>query len=135
MRKMAGFTTAGGMNYNPCTSVVPPMELLEKTPFGFALRMANEVADQVAADESKHYTAIVFLKLLRDCAIILVQDAAAMWVLHPERRSHPIFNLPVFDSKEFAVSPKISEWTLCRPPFLTHLPCHHRISSRKWKKN
>ena len=35
--------------------------------------------------------------------MIILQDAAAMFALHPERRTHTVFRLPIFADPEFLV--------------------------------
>ena len=50
------------------------------------------------------WTAYEFLKLMKLLVVVFLQDAAAMCVLHPERKEHPIFKMPVFRDPEWPVS-------------------------------
>ena len=134
MRRMAGFTSANGMHYNPRTTVKPPPELILQTPFGFAVSM--ELLQANEEDYQKKYTAIAFLRFLNDLAVILLQDAAAMMVRHPERREHPVYSLDCFHSAEFAVghlirmqiwSPSLSNPSLSFPfPIVMNRPTWNR---------
>ena len=102
MRKMAGFNTAMGMYFNPRTTVMPSEELLALTPFSFAFSACDEVEEAVK-DVGGSYTALSFLRFLKELAIVFLQDSAAMMALHPERKVHPVFSLNVFQSNTFEV--------------------------------
>ncbi|CAJ1970472.1 unnamed protein product [Cylindrotheca closterium] len=89
MRAAAGFTTSEGRYYNPRALVVPPEEL-EKKIFPFADRALEKVEAACKSKGSRmggYYlgTARGFLEMLLRLRTIILQDAAAMKVLHPER--------------------------------------------------
>ena len=104
MRAIGGFTVAKGMYYNPRTTVNPPLELVLKTPFKFAYDYCDAIWESVVNDDSPGSTAHTFLRLMKNVVVIFIQDTAAIWVLHEERRAHPIFHLDVFQSQEWKVS-------------------------------
>lgn len=60
--------------------------------------------DAEELDGKPRHTAIAFLKFLDDCRDIIIQDSAAIWILHPERKEHHVFKQPVFQTEEFHVS-------------------------------
>jgi hypothetical protein len=62
------------------------------------------VEAKIQNDNADCWTAYEFLKLMKLLAVVFLQDAAAMWVLHPERKEHPIFKMPVFSDPEWPVS-------------------------------
>jgi Centromere DNA-binding protein complex CBF3 subunit, domain 2 len=49
-------------------------------------------------------TAKCVLSLWKELRVVLLQDAAAMLVLHPDRAEHRFFRHPIFKCYEFAVS-------------------------------
>jgi hypothetical protein len=104
MRKLAGFTTGNNMYYNPRSTVEPPALLIEKTPFFHFSTALEYVEQKIQHDNADCWTAYEFLKLMKLLGVVFLQDAAAMWVLHPERKEHPIFQLPVFLDPEWPVS-------------------------------
>jgi hypothetical protein len=89
MRAAAGFITNEGRYYNPRALVYPP-EALEKEIFPFADGAFEQV---VAAGKSRGSrmggdylgAARGFLEMLLRLRTVILQDAAAMKVLHPER--------------------------------------------------
>ena len=102
MRKLAGYTSDGKMYYNPRTKVVPDDELLRMTPIGRWCYDALDAVMELTTD-GENQTTISTLKFF--CAIntIFLQDAAAMMILHPERKEHPLFDeLAVFAAPQFA---------------------------------
>jgi uncharacterized damage-inducible protein DinB len=104
MRKLAGFTTGNNMNYNPRTTVEPPESLIAKTPFHRFSTALEYVEAKIQNDQADCWTAYEFLKLMKLMGVIFLQDAAAMWVLHPARKEHPMFSMPVFQDPEWLVS-------------------------------
>jgi hypothetical protein len=104
IRKIAGYTTGTGMYYNVRSTVKPSAELLRSTPFGWAFDALEGVEKAMTEDGSVRYTALCFLKFICELAMVFLQDAAAMWVLHPERRSHPMYRIDTFSSQEWRVS-------------------------------
>jgi Centromere DNA-binding protein complex CBF3 subunit, domain 2 len=122
IRSLAGYNSATGMYFNTRTTVKPPMELLRLTPLGFAFDMYNEVL--VADTEGIKRTALECLRFFCDMATVLVQDSAAMQVLHPEREDHPIFNaLPLFSTDLFKASGSLIA-SCC---LLTDYPSHRLL--------
>jgi hypothetical protein len=104
MRKLAGFTTGNNMYYNPRSTVEPPESLIEKTPF-FRFSTPFEFIDaKIKNDNEECWTAYEFLKLMKLLGVVFLQDAAAIWVLHPARKEHPMFSMPVFRDPEWLVS-------------------------------
>lgn len=103
IRSIAGFVMAGGMYFNPRTTVEVSDELIAMTPFAFCLD-ALEAISAVIAQGTKKYTAYCFLRAMKELAAVLVQDAAVLAVLHKDRMEHPIFQLEVFKSEQFTVS-------------------------------
>lgn len=109
IRMAAGFDAAGGMYYNPRTSVeISNRDLLLATPFGpledAFIFVEAEMHDMSLPDSKKPLTAYRFLKFMRFINKVFLQDAAAMMILHPERANHPIFHLECFKMAAFHVS-------------------------------
>lgn len=104
MRAIAGFTVAKGMYYNPRTTVKPPLALVMKTPFQFAFDFCDQVGEAVSSLNGSGSTAHLFLRHMKNMAVIFIQDAATIWIQHPTRRTHPLYNMDVFRSKEWEVS-------------------------------
>ena len=104
MRAMAGYTTANGMYFNPRSAVAAKMELLEQTPFKFAFESHDDLINHVSNNNGQGSTALQYCKLMKNLAVIFLQDAAAMWLKHEDRRDHPLYKLPVFGSIEWQVS-------------------------------
>ena len=74
MRDMAGFTTAGGMYYNPRSVVKPSHQLMMKMPFSFVLPICDELEAQVQGQNGRSYTALCFLRFLKELCTIFLQD-------------------------------------------------------------
>lgn len=55
-------------------------------------------------DGKTRITAVTVLRFWASLRRVILQDAAAMFVLHPERVDHPLFRLPVFRHPLFLVS-------------------------------
>jgi hypothetical protein len=105
IRKLAGFTDANGMYYNPRTIVEVEESLLRLTPVGCWLFEAHEAVNVANRDwGAGKFTAMNFLSFMMTLNRVFIQDAAAMLVLFPERIDHPLFRLEVFRSVEFSVS-------------------------------
>ena len=102
IRTMAGFESAEGMYHNICTAVEPPQEALEMI-FPWLEQKMEEVDTKCEEDGVDRWTAIMFLRLMKRCRRVVLQDAAAIWVLHPERRTHYLFGLSLFQSELFLV--------------------------------
>jgi hypothetical protein len=118
IRKLAGFVQANGMHYNPRTMVEVPEELARLTPIGgWAIDAFTNIEAAVSEQGLPKFTAYNVLKFLVELNRVFLQDAAAIMVNHPERVSHPLFRLEVFQTDEFLVSRDDS--TI----FLLHLSC------------
>ncbi len=64
----------------------------------------ENVRDAVDDDKKERPTAVCTLRLWLAFRSIILQDAAAMFVRHPSRKSHTFFKLPIFQSAAFQVS-------------------------------
>jgi hypothetical protein len=104
IRKLAGFTDANGMYYNPRTIVEVEESLLRLTPVGCWLFDAHEAVARANELGAGKFTAMNFLSFMMTLNRVFIQDAAAMLVLFPEKIDHPLFRLEVFRSVEFSVS-------------------------------
>jgi hypothetical protein len=100
IRGIAGFSEASGMHYNVRTTVESDVSLLQATPFSYFI-VALDDLDRVV---NTSYTALCFLRLMKEMAQIFLQDAAVMMIEHPGRRSHPLYSLPVFEHPLWEVS-------------------------------
>jgi hypothetical protein len=107
IRKLAGFTQAGGMYVNKRTVVEPPMELLLMTPVGKWVYEAKEWIDEANLDGAGKMTASNFLNFMVELNKVFLQDSAAMMIQHPTRVSHPVFHLELFRSVEFKVRTRV----------------------------
>lgn len=109
MRFAAKFYDCDGMYFCPRSQVIPPDQLLNQI-FPFAdEQLARVLADieENGRNKSGVYlgSATGFLEMLMKLKTIILQDAAAIVVLHPERASHAMFtSFPIFRSGEFIVS-------------------------------
>jgi hypothetical protein len=107
MRKPAGFAGTNKFYFNTRTDVIPSDELLVQTPMGSWVYTAFEGVQERA--NGGHQTALHVLRFLCELNKVLVQDAAAMLVLSPDRASHPMFEmLPVFKTEAFEVTSRQS---------------------------
>ena len=95
---MAGYE-ADDWYWNPRGNVKPPEELL-KLVFPF---VDFELERLEAMEEMKHVTALCTLRYFKYLRMVVLQDAAAMLVLHPERRDHGLWSMPVFRTTLFKV--------------------------------
>ena len=102
LRSMAGFNEVDGMHYNSRTVVEPPKGLLEQVfPFVDVSLAAIESSSQ-ANPNRRHTTAHNFLRMLDCLRRVLLQDAAAMMVMYPERRSSMFFRRnKLFNTDQF----------------------------------
>ena len=82
-----------------------PVSLLRATPMGSWCYDAFEELKESSAGEGGGSHTTAYQVLLFFCAInlICIQDAAAMVVLHPDRRAHCLFSMPCFLGDEFKV--------------------------------
>ena len=100
MRKLAGFHGSHAMYFNTRTSVQVPAYLLRVTPLGWVY----DTYELVMADSRSkiQHTAPYVLRFFMKLNEVMLQDAAAMQVLHPDRCGHAFFEtLFVFNTKEF----------------------------------
>ena len=102
IRKLAGFTKANGMYYNPRCAVQVPLDLQKKTPIGCWAIDALSSLQETVGGHSK-YTALNFLNLMVELNKVVIQDVAAMIVTCPQRISHSIFELGCFQDDNFKV--------------------------------
>ena len=111
MRAAGGYTDSQGMFYCPRSTVEVPDELKKKI-FPFAdnqLRLVEEEVEKNGEKEGGNYlgAARLFLRMLIRLRTIILQDAAAMFVSHPDRvNCHHFFQeFPeIFQTREFDVS-------------------------------
>ena len=83
IRSLAGFDAANGMHFNTRTQVMPPDDLIEMTFLGnLSMKMLETMTSEEA---SEHPTAHGVLCWMKDLALIMIQDLAAMSVLCPNR--------------------------------------------------
>ena len=101
IQKLAGYSDTSKFYFNMRKAVEPPKELLQKTPIG---QWVYKALDDLKKKDThwKSVTAHHMLSFFVKLNMILLQDAVALLVVHPNRASHPIFLvLPVFRSAEF----------------------------------
>jgi hypothetical protein len=116
IQKLAGFVSANGMHYNPCTQVEVLEELARLTPIGQWVIGAFEKVGQAVSDSGlPKFTAYNVMKFFVELNRLFLQDAATMMLKHPKRIINPLFRLEVFGSEEFLVS----SFSTCR-----HRRCH-----------
>ena len=100
IRKLAGFGDGNSLHYNARSAVLPSDELRRMTPFAWCY----DACDGTLEYDSSKYTALGFLRFMKEINDILLQDAAATMLLHEERCNHPLFeDIPVFSSDQFLV--------------------------------
>ena len=99
------------MHYNVRTTVESELSLLQATPFGYLINACDGLDGIVTSA----YTAVCFLRLMKEMAQIFLQDAAVMMIEHPGQCCHPLFSLPVFQNPLW----EVSGWLSCFFVFLT----------------
>lgn len=102
LRAIAGFDQKD-VHWNPRTSCLPPEELKNRI-FPWLEREIRNVQAASSADNRDRATASATLKLWQQLREVILQDAAALLVLHPERKSHMLFRDDVFRDPMFVVS-------------------------------
>ena len=111
MRHAAGYVQANNAFYCPRSQVKPPRSLTKQI-FSFADEQLENVKEAIHENRIREGAgnylgaALNFLEMLIRLRTIILQDAAAMTVLHPERmRLHPVYCCPtyrnIFHSQEF----------------------------------
>lgn len=105
IRRLAGFTTSGGMYYNPRTALSVPMALQQSTPIGRWVFNALGKVKSANSNGGQLHTAQNFLEFLVELNIVFLQDMAAIIIEHPSRLSnHKGFEqLHVLKSDDFLV--------------------------------
>ena len=58
----------------------------------------------IKEDGKSRITAVCVLRFWTTLRRVILQDAAAMFVLHPDRLEHPVLKLPIFRHPLFLVS-------------------------------
>jgi len=104
IRKLAGYTTQQVPYHNVRTVVEPSEALLRQTPMGsWCYDAYSDVCEATrSATGNHHQTALQVLKFFCYINKVLVQDSAAMLILHPQRSRSPFFKvLPFLTSDEF----------------------------------
>jgi hypothetical protein len=99
IRQKAGFREADGMYYNPCVTVKPP-RLLRDRVFPW-LTEYQSFTDTYGFPEAEKLTATKFLQFMDHLTEVVLQDAAVIFIQHPNRCYHPLFGLDLFQSQEF----------------------------------
>ena len=97
------------MHFNPRVVPEPADCLVQATPQGaVSCQMLVELEEKLENDEtdvSGKYALYCFFRFLKESGKVLLQDAAAIAVLHPERFNHPLYKrLPLFGTQEWKVS-------------------------------
>ncbi|KAG7362818.1 centromere DNA-binding like protein [Nitzschia inconspicua] len=98
----AGFREADGLHYNPRVAVIPPTSLTEKVfPCLSDTFQAFTGLSEISPEDDK-VTATRFLHFMKVLSEVVIQDAAVIFVEHPNRIHHPLFSsVEVFQSNEF----------------------------------
>ena len=110
IRRLAGFTTSGGVYYNQRTIVQVPMSLQQETPIGKWVFNALNNVKAANTVGSQLYTAQNFLEFMVELNIVFLQDMAALMIEHPSRvcDHKGLEQLHVLQSVEFLVRRNIS---------------------------
>lgn len=106
IKKLAGFHGSNSRYYLPRSQVEPPEQLLTATPIGTWVynRLAGVRQVHFQSRRAKHQTALHSLLFFQELNKIYLQDAAAMTVLHPDRREQMMFrNIGVFATVEWTL--------------------------------
>jgi len=111
IRNAAGFVSGNGLYCNPRTALEVPEDLLLESPLGNPFvaaheRIKEQVRQSIARKETARFTSLAFLNFMTELNKVFYQDAAAMIVKHPDRRAHPLYQLPCLDTPRFRVSMK-----------------------------
>ena len=105
IRRLAGYTTSGGLYYNKRTVVEVPASLQLATPLGKWVFNALQTVKAANARGGQHYTAQNFLEFMVELNIVFLQDLATLLIEYPERiHNHKgLEQLAVLNSEEFVV--------------------------------
>jgi hypothetical protein len=107
MRRAAGHVLANGMHHNIWTTVEPDRidSDLVDCVFPFVKPCLEKVIEAKSRSDSQSHlnTAVCFLELLQHLALVFLQDAAAMMILHEERKEMALFkHIPILQGAKFA---------------------------------
>lgn len=108
---MAGFDQ-DDIHFNPRVACEPPKELSDKI-FPWIEGEIEKVFEKNESDDNNRITAVSVLRFWASLRNIILQDAAAMFVLHPERVDHPFLKLPIFRDPLFLVSSTCRKCCCC----------------------
>jgi hypothetical protein len=101
IRQKAGFREADGMYYNPHVTITPPKSLKEKVfPW---LTVTSSTIDSYGLSLADKLTASKFLLFMENLTEVVLQDAAVIFIQHPNCLYHPLFGLDLFQSEEIPV--------------------------------
>ena len=133
LRVIAGFSQQE--IYSICRSHIVPCEELQEMIFPFIEEEMARVEAAVNEDQTERPTATCTLRLwLKLCSIIL-QDAAEMAVLHPERfLDHHLFRMELFRTDLFKVSLVCFLFVFCLIVALTNRMSSVPCSRRLWRR-
>ena len=103
IRAMAGFTEEKDPHWNPRVACEVPEELTQQI-FPWIEEELEKVLEANRVDKKERYTAMAFLKVLKELRAIIIQDAATILIEHPERKEHFLFgHFEIFKTTEFKV--------------------------------
>jgi hypothetical protein len=102
LRVIAGYEQTERYSLPRCR-LVPP-ESLQSQIFPFIEEEMENVRAYEDRKKTSKPTAVTVLKLWKKLRIVILQDAAELWLKFPARKQHPLFKLPVFRCPEFHVS-------------------------------
>jgi len=134
IRNAAGFVAGNGLYCNPRTVLEVPPELLQESPLGNPFLDAHErIKLQIArctTKETPPFTSLAFLNFMKELNVVFFQDAAAMIAKHPDRKHHPLYQLPCLTSPQFLVSQnyklKILQYHFCHDSYFINMEtCEH----------
>ncbi|KAG7352243.1 centromere DNA-binding like protein [Nitzschia inconspicua] len=124
IRQKAGFREAEGLHYNPRVAVIPPTSLTEKVfPCLSDTFHAFTGLSEISPEDDK-VTATRFLHFMKVLSEVVIQDAAVIFVEHPNRIHHPLFSsVEVFQSNEFKSYVELMRASLTHAtsPYTMHL--------------
>lgn len=118
MRRMARYVDGDGMFFSPRTDEKPDDSTLAMV-FPWVRDAKSQVEMAIEEDEERGrggrlQTALCFLEMMEYLAEVVLQDAAAMAVLHPQRMRHVMYQLiPVFKTPGFLVSCDVWQVDCC----------------------
>lgn len=119
IRVIAGFEESE-THFNPRVGCEPPKQLTDCI-FPWIEEELEKIFEKNDDDGGSRLTAVCVLRFWSSLRSIILQDAAAMFVLYPDRCDHPLFRLALFQDPLFAVSCLCCRCRWCAPivPHLT----------------